>query len=345
MPPEPAGAKVLRSDSSDSRQAKSPATQDALEIILPGFLTTVQDRGRYGYQRFGVPVSGAMDDFALRAANILAGNDEGAAGLEISVLGPRIRVLYDTWIAVTGADLSPTIDGETIPRWETVRVSKGSVLSFAGVRDGMRAYLAIAGGIDVPLVMSSRSTYLKGAIGGYEGRALRAGDVLEALSPKPGSRRVERRFPRDHIPSYGHEHNLRVIMGSQDHYFNDGGISTFLSSRYVVSDQSDRTGYILEGPAIQHKSGPDIVSDGSPLGAIQVPGDGRPIILLADRGTTGGYAKIGTVISSDISKLAQAMPGDAVTFKKVTVEEAYSILRRQESLLKSVAQTGIGGNL
>ena len=187
---------------------------DGLEIIDPGLLTTVQDRGRYSYQRFGVPVSGAMDEFALRAANILVGNDEGSAGLEVTVVGPKLRFLAETRIAVTGGDLSPVLDGEPFPPWQSVKVLEGSVLSFGAVRDGMRSYLAVAGGIDVPVVMGSRSTYLKGGFGGLNGRALEAGDILGTLERDPDAVMVERRLP-SHLQalSYGHQHEIRVLLG------------------------------------------------------------------------------------------------------------------------------------
>ena len=240
---------------------------ETLEIRDAGLLTTVQDTGRYGYQRFGVPVSGAMDVFALQAANILVGNDEGAAGLEMTVLGPRIRFLADTWIALTGGDLSPALDGEPLPLWRSAQVTKESVLSFQGARDGVRSYLTIAGGIDVPVVMGSRSTYIQGAIGGFEGRALKAGDRLHTLDQDPGAEFVERRLP-EHlaVPSYGNIHQIRVVLGPQDQAFTSDGIATFLASKYTISIHSDRIGYRLEGPSIEHVSGPDIVSDGTPLG-------------------------------------------------------------------------------
>ncbi len=312
-----------------------------LEIIDPGMLTTVQDRGRYGYQRFGVPVSGAMDEFALRVANVMVGNDQGAAGLEITVLGPSIRFLADTWIAVTGADLSPQLDGEALPGWQTVEAREGSVLTFGGMQDGIRAYLAVAGGIDVPLVMGSRSTYLKAAIGGLEGRALKKGDVLCAFPVEPDASLPQLRLPARYMaPVYGGRHELRIVPGPQDRAFAPEALSTLLNTRYRIALDSDRMGYRLEGPPIPHQDGPDIVSDGNPLGAIQVPGDGTPTILLADRGTTGGYAKIATVISADIDKLAQALPGQSVSFKRVTVEEAHGALREKEAIF--TAMTGKG---
>jgi biotin-dependent carboxylase-like uncharacterized protein len=308
---------------------------ETLEIKEPGLLTTVQDLGRYGYQRFGVPVSGAMDTFSLKTGNLLVGNDEGAAGLEMTVLGPRVRFLAETWIAITGANLSPALDGEPIPRWTAVKVPADCDLSFQGASDGMRSYLAVAGGIDVPVIMGSRSTYVKATLGGLEGRALKAGDVLRVL--EPGVEPVERGLP-EHLsaPVYGHNHEIRVVLGPQDRAFTADGTATFLGSEYTVSIQSDRMGYRLEGPTIESADGPDIVSDGIPFGAVQIPGDGRPIILLADRGTTGGYAKIATVVSSDLGMLSQAMPGDTITFKNVTVEESHRLLREQVEVLSSI---------
>ena len=320
---------------------------ETLEILEPGMLTTVQDQGRTGYQRFGVPVSGALDTYALQVANIMVGNDETQAGLEMTVLGPRVRFLADTWIALTGADLTPLLDDEPVPPWQAVEVRSGGVLAFRAPRDGARAYIAVAGGIDVPVVMGSRSTYVTGSIGGLEGRALRAGDILVTLPGDSNGRKIENRLP-DHlaVPYYGHEQEIRVVLGPQDNAFTSEGIATFLGSEYSVSMDSDRMGCRLDGPRVEHVSGPDIVSDGTPLGAVQIPGDGRPIILLADRGTTGGYTKIATVISADVGNLAQAMPGDTVSFSAVSVEEAHAILRQRRKILRDIkraagADTGL----
>lgn len=312
-----------------------------LHLIEPGLLTTVQDRGRYGYQRYGVPVSGAMDEFALRMANVLVGNDQGAAALEITVQGPTIEFLAPTWIAITGADLSATLDERTVSLWESVQVHAGSVLAFGDPRDGMRAYLAVRGGIDVPIVMGSRSTYLKGRFGGLQGRALRKGDRLSTL-PLDRSDFVPKRLPKNYTaPLYGGSHRLRVITGPQQDAFERGTLSAFLGSRYKVSSQSDRMGYALDGPKIEHRDGADIISDGNPPGAIQVPGDGVPRILLADRGTTGGYTKIATVITSDLSKLAQALPAHAIAFRQVSLQEAQDALREREALIRSVERQGL----
>lgn len=309
---------------------------ELLEVLQPGVFTTVQDLGRFGYQRYGVPVSGAMDSFALRAANILVGNQEGDAALEVTLIGFGVRFLADTVVAGAGADLGAALDGAPFPMWKAVAVPQGSTLSFAQVNDGMRAYLAVAGGIDVQLVMGSRSTFTRSRLGGLDGRTLKAGDTLSTPAQATTSRVHGRRFPSGRVPRYGHSHILRVVLGPQDDAFTAEGVRTFLSSSYTVSPQSDRTGYRLHGTPIQHKKGADIISDGIPLGAVQVTGDGMPIILLADRGTTGGYTKIAAVISADIPLIAQAAPGDTLSFRPVTVEEAHQALREQEALFRQL---------
>jgi biotin-dependent carboxylase-like uncharacterized protein len=310
----------------------------AIEVLDGGFLTTVQDLGRYGYQRYGVPVSGAMDLFALRAANLLVGNPQSAAGLEMTLTGPRLRFLADTVVAVTGADFQPQLDERPVACWRPFVAPEGAVLAFGPPSDGLRAYLAIAGGIDVPVVLGSRSTFANGKIGGFEGRPLRNGDRLRSSDPAP--ERVEGRLlPLEHVPTYGHDHRVRVILGPQDDAFTAEGVSTFLSAAYVVTPKSDRIGCRLTGPAVPHGRSPDIISDGIPFGAVQVAGDGLPIVLLADRGTTGGYTKLATVISVDLSWLAQALPGDRVSFRAVSLDEAQGALRAQETLLEHASQS------
>ncbi len=305
----------------------------AIEVIEPGLFTTVQDRGRYGVQRFGVPVSGAMDQFALRAANLLVGNDENAAALEMTVIGPNVEFKGDAAIAVTGADLTPMLDGSAMPRWGAVRVTAGSRLSFHGMADGIRGYLAISGGIDVPEVMGSRSTYVKGGFGGLNGAAVSAGDVLDTLDA-PGPKRS---MPPDFEPPvYGEEHELRVILGPQDDAFDDEATSTLLGATFTVSLDSDRMGYRLEGPHITHKGSPDIISEGNAPGAVQVSGDGVPTVLMADRGTTGGYTKIAAVITTDVGRLAQAVPGESVRFAAVGHDEAMAALEEQEAILAAI---------
>lgn len=308
------------------------------EVLSPGLLTTVQDRGRHGYQAFGMPVAGAVDEYAFRAANIILGNDENAAALELTLLGPKLKVLADTVIALTGADLGARLNGHELPCWQVVAVKAGDEISFAGVKSGCRAYLAVAGGIDVPVIMGSRSTYLRGKIGGLEGRALKAGDRLSAAEPPPGVwARVGRRVPPQLIPTYDSPITLRVVMGPQDDHFTAAGCETFLNSEYTVTNEADRMGYRLEGPKIEHAAGADIISDGIPLGAIQVPGHGMPIVMLSDRQTTGGYPKIATVASADLYRIGQARPGDKVRFLAIKREQALQLLKRQEAGLRHLA--------
>lgn len=304
------------------------------EVIQPGPLTTVQDLGRSGYQQFGVPTSGALDSYAFRVGNLLVGNAEGAASLEITLLGCQLRALRETMIAIAGADLAATVNGEITSTWESRLLKRGDVLSFPRLNSGCRAYLAVAGGIAVPPVMQSASTYTRAGIGGFGGRPLRKGDILQ--SNKSIASATVARMPSEYIPVYGNRIALRVILGPQDDLFTEEGISTFLSSEYTVSTQADRMGYRLEGPCIQHREGADIVSDGIPLGAVQLPGDGLPIILLVDRQTTGGYTKIATTVSVDIPRIAQAKPGDKINFQQVDEEQAVTLLKKYEQQMETI---------
>ena len=309
-----------------------------IEVIEPGLLTTVQDLGRFGYLRHGVPVSGAMDPVALRLANLLVGNPEDEACLEVTLSGPRLRFRSSAVIAVTGADLSPSINGSPIQTWASAVVEQGDVLSFGGQESGTRAYVAVGGGLDVPVVMGSKSTFMKAGIGGFEGRALKAGDMLMTRLPDSSGRTSERRIPRGLVPDYDSSMPIRVILGPQDDRFTEAGLDTLLGEAFTVSAQSDRMGYRLQGPKVEHVSGPDIISDGIPFGGVQVSGDGQPIVLMADRGTSGGYTKPATVISADLGKVAQRMPGDEMRFQKVTLEEAHEALKEQESGVERVKE-------
>lgn len=316
-----------------------------LKTISPGLLTTIQDRGRHGYQAFGMPVAGAVDEYALRIANILVGNPEGAAALEITLLGPKLKVLKATKLSLTGANLGATINGREFPRWETVAVNRGDEIAFAAVKSGCRAYLALAGGIDVPEVMGSRSTYLRGKIGGLGGRALKAGDEIGMGPPPEKNIPIGTRLNPNLISTYDSLIKLRVILGPQDDHFTAVGMDTFLNSQYTVTTEADRMGYRLEGPTIEHVAGGDIISDGIPLGAVQIPGHGLPIVMLADRQTTGGYTKIANVCSVDLSLIGQAKPGDKVRFQVTNVEESTRLLRERETALRKWADSlqGITG--
>ncbi len=315
-----------------------------IEVVAPGLLTTVQDTGRRGFQRYGVPVCGALDAVSLRIANILVGNPERAAALEITALGPSLRFGAESVFAAVGADFEIAVDGKPAEMQRATRIAAGSTLEIGGAADGLRAYVAIAGGVDVPPVMGSRSTDLKGGFGGFEGRRLAAGDRLP-VGDSPHLARLDEAGLPPHIsrqPTFGQSFDIRVVLGPQRDAFTDAGIAAMLSSEYTVSLESDRMGCRLEGAAIEHASGPDIVSDGTALGSVQAPGSGQPIVLLADRGTTGGYAKAATVIGPDIGLLAQATAGAKVRFVELSVEQAHEVLREQEAMIREIkARVGV----
>ena len=308
-----------------------------LEVITPGILATVQDLGRPGYQAQGVPVSGAMDPFSLQAGNMVLGNPRGAAALEIAVRGPSIRVLDDIAVCVFGADLGVSVDGVLVPRGQGLPLSSGQVISFGGQRAGAWTYLCVEGGLDVPIVLGSRSTGMRARLGGVGGRSLRAGDILQAFPPEGARRRAAvpvQEFPR-HL-------SLRAVPGPQDSMFLPGSIESFFSAEFMVTPQSDRMGYRLQGPALTLRDRADILSDGTALGAVQVPAGGQPIVLMADRQTTGGYPKIATVISADVPRLAQLPAGGIVTFTRVSVEEAQDAAVEQARVLDSLERAARG---
>ncbi len=318
--------------------SEEPADTDlcVLEVVSPGLLTTVQDLGRWGYQRFGVPVSGAADAAAMVAANALVGNSRDAAGLEMTIAGPSLKFLSDALIAVTGADLSPVLQRNNLDAWEApssmaIYVRAGTELEFRGRRDGCRAYLAVAGGISVPPVMNSASTYLAGGMGGCGGRRLEPGDVL---SVKPVTYHLPTMAGRSLLPEQCprlEDHPVvRLVLGPHDQYFAPQAVQTLVSEEYLVSTTSDRMGLRLQGPRLLLREGQEMVSSGIALGAIQVPPNGQPIILMADRQTVGGYPIIGTVIRSDMARLAQCVPGQSgVRFRIISVEEAQAIYRAE----------------
>jgi antagonist of KipI len=286
--------------------------------------TTVQDLGRRGSLRVGIPPSGPMDREAFVLANRLVGNADDAAGLECTVVGPRIEFADERWVAITGAPMPVSLNGATMPRWAGFEVEAGDVLRLGTAGSGVRAYIAISGGIDTPPVLGSRATYLRGRLGGFEGRALGKGDCLP-LGPASGGAPAEihERF----IPDYAVEPTVRVVLGPQDDRFTRRGIAALFDAPYEMTPQSDRMGARLRGARIEHARGHDIVSDGVPLGGIQVVGDGQPIVLLADRQSTGGYTKVGAVCSFDIGRICQLKPGQRLRFRQVSVAEAHEFLR------------------
>ena len=282
----------------------------AIRVINAGALTTVQDAGRSGFLQYGVTGCGAMDRKAYEDANKLVGNEGSEAVIEMTLYGGIYEFTCDTSAAVTGADMG-------VETYRTLRVKAGERLVFGPAKDGCRTYLAVQGGIQVPLVMGSRSTDLKAKIGGLEGRKLRAGDVLETVEGLDAA--AERSLAR---PEISQEFTLRVIAGPQDDRFTDKGLKIFYSSEFTVSNDSDRMGIRLSGPAIESAGTSDIVSDAIVFGSVQITSAGLPIVLMADRQTTGGYAKIATVCSFDLPKLAQARPGAKVRFKEISIGEA-----------------------
>ena len=309
---------------------------EIFEVIQPGAYTTVQDRGRFGYQQFGVPVCGVVDSFAYRLANALVGNFQGQAVLEATIFGPTLKVLNQGLIAVTGGNLLPLLNNSPLPMWESVAVQPDDILQFKGVKNGCRAYIAVAGGIDVPKVMGSRSTYVAGKIGGINGRPLVAGD---RLNKGEGIGKAGGRVPSDLIPIYSHDIEIRVILGPQDDYFSEG-IDKFFASTFKVSTKADRMGYRLEGSQIMQREAIEksIISEPSVPGGIQVPPDGQPIILLVEQ-TVGGYTKIATVISSDIGKVGQAKPGDQIHFRQVEIDKAHQILKEEEEKIEVIKKS------
>ncbi len=293
-----------------------------IEVIKPGLMTTIQDQGRWGYQCYGVGIAGAMDSFALAAVNRLVGNPEEAAGLEMTLQGPTLTFHRETIFALGGADLGPKLDGKNLSNWTCYLAPGGSTLSFSGKRSGVRAYFAVSGGVDVPLVMGSRSTYLLGRFGGLEGRPLKAKDQLPIPAPAADYRKyIGRQFPEEFRPLYPKNPQLRVVQGPFDEFFSDEGIKVFYSTEYTITPSSDRMGYRLQGKVITRKKSGELITCGLAHGTIQVPPNGQPIILLADRQTIGGYPIIATVIHADLPLIAQLAPGDKLRFLAVSPDE------------------------
>lgn len=301
----------------------------AVEVIIPGLLTTVQDLGRYGYQQSGMTCSGVMDQQAYRKANYLVGNPETAAVLEFTVYGGSYRFTEDAVFALTGADMGASIGEQTVKINRAVAVKKGDILNLGVAEKGCRTYLAVSGGFLVPMVMGSYSTNIRCGIGGFHGRKLKRGDVLKTGQIRVSFSEIKNR--KVSIPKYSNEVEVRVIPGPQEEMFTRKGLHTFYSGCYRVQEDSDRMGYRLDGTMIESKNGTDIVSDGITFGSIQVTASGKPIILMADHQTTGGYAKIGTVCRMDLSRVAQCKPGDRIHFKKIDVEKAQKLYKEMIS--------------
>ena len=307
-----------------------------IHVDTPGMYTTIQDEGRVGYQQYGMPVAGPMDSESYLLGQALVGNGEPVGALECTVLPPTLTVKGTCIVAFTGADMQPTINNVVVPRYIPFVCHEGDVISGGFSQCGVRMYIAFSGGIDVPEINGSVSTHTKAKIGGLEGRPLQAGDEIGIKS-----------FTRETVHMYdyyGEGHNLfntalynhggrecheplRVVLGDQAKHFTEKGIKTFGSKLYTLTMQCDRMGFRLDGPVIEHVDSADIISDGAVFGSIQVPSDGTPIVLMADRQTTGGYTKIGTIITADLPRLSQLPVGDGIHFDIVSIEEAQDIYR------------------
>ena len=300
-----------------------------IRVLKAGMLTTVQDLGRNGYQSQGFSVAGVMDVRSFKIANLLLDNPENEAVLEFTLIGPTLQFTSDTIIAITGGDFQPTVNGEPAPMYTALYMKRGDILKFGSARTGSRGYIAFSSYLDIPVVMGSRCTNLKSKIGGYKGRKLKDEDYIGF--------RIKRRYlpyflsRKLDLDEFDEEEvTLRVVMGPQDDMFTKQGIHTLLSETYTVTSDFDRMGCRLEGPFIASKNGADIISDGIAFGSIQVPAHGKPIVLLADRQTTGGYAKIATVASVDIPKLVQRKTDHKIRFQAITVEEAQKLYLEEE---------------
>lgn len=307
-----------------------------LKVVRAGLFDTLQDLGRIGFMALGMPTAGAMDRIALRLANALCGNPPGTAGLEIGVMGPDLQVEAESVRVALVGPLSPTLiekpdaPPKPLESDRTHLLKRGQVLRVGMIEGSSTAYLTVAGGFALPSFMGSLSTYARAGIGGFEGRKLAAGDVLPLAreqAPAGDEKRLAQPFDYGSGP-------IRIVWGPQDDYFSDRGRRTFVESDYRVSKEADRMGIRFEGPTIEHSKGADIISDGIGPGAIQVPGAGLPIVLLADRQTVGGYSKIATVASVDLPRLSRLLPGQVVRFTPVTVEEAEKLRRDQEARLQ-----------
>ncbi len=309
-----------------------------VHVTKPGLLTTVQDRGRWGYQALGVSVAGPMDPVAHRMANAMAGNDAGAATIEITLIGPELRFDDERLVAVAGAEYELAIDGQSMPGTGSFVVPAGGTLRFGRRMRGTRAYLAVAGGFDTLPVLGSRATHLPSAIGGVGGRALISGDRLSCgpRPKRPGAVRT-RRLAADAVRAIPDgAATLRVLPGPQTDRFSASALDTLQSAPYLVAQSSNRMGFRLSGPRLTHTRGADVISDATPLGVLQVPATGEPILLMADRQTSGGYPKVATVIAADIGLAGQLGPGDRISFAVCTRAEAMAALIGQEQHLMAL---------
>jgi biotin-dependent carboxylase uncharacterized domain len=317
----------------------------SISVLNPGLQSTIQDLGRHGYQKYGVIVSGAMDSYAMRLANIAVGNNENEGVLEITMIGPSLELEMGTLISITGGNISPTINGKKIPMGRPVYIKEDCVLNFGACLAGCRSYLAIAGGFDVPKVMESKSTYLRAQFGGFNGRALKKGDILNIGAKSVAAIKIIKKLQEinqkgefvatswyvgDSTAENTNSTIIRVFKDRQFDNISDVSINKFFNSEFNVDNKSDRMGYRLCGEKIELKERLEMISEEVSIGTIQIPPDGNPIILLADRQTTGGYPKLAHVASVDIQKIVQLKPNSKIKFKQITLKEAERLYFERE---------------
>lgn len=326
----------------------------SIRVIDGGLLTSIQDLGRYGYQKHGVVVSGAMDSYSMKLANIIVGNDANEAVLEITMVGPVLNLEKGNLISITGADISPTIDGKKVPMGKPVYINEDCVLKFGKCVSGCRAYLSVAGGFDVSTVMDSKSTYLRAKLGGMDGRNLKKDDVLNINEKSELSLNIIKKIKeiskkeifnaaRWHIKNYIEENSkaiiIRIFEDRQTSYLTKDSLANFFNSSFVIDTKSDRMGYRLNGPKIELKEKIEMISGEVSFGTIQLPPDGNPIILLADRATAGGYPKIAHVAAYDLHKLVQLKASDNIRFEKITLKEAEKLYIKREKYIEELKRS------
>jgi antagonist of KipI len=311
------------------------AAEMGFTIEKSGLMTTVQDFGRLGYRKIGMPVSGPMDPFAFRLANLLLQNDENCPGLEITLQGPVLHFTADTEIAICGADLTPSINDQIVMNNKPLPVQKGDVLRFGMAGSGMRAYIAFKNGINIPKQLGSTSTNTRAGIGGVEGRALKAGDQLD-LFPSHYQYRKSNWGLSPSLFTYMEQREVRVLRSTQWESFKKSAQEDFLSGMFTILPESDRMGYRLKGPNLELSELNELLTEGIAMGTIQVPSNGQPIILMADSQPTGGYPKIANVITADLPVIAQLKPNQKISFREVSLEEAHLALKDAESFLKMI---------
>lgn len=316
-----------------------------VEVIKAGILTTVQDLGRYGYQKFGLNINGAMDEGAARVANILVGNDENNAVLELTLSGTSLKMTADHLIAICGGDMSATMNGQSVPMWQPFIAAKDAVISFGHYKSGCRVYIALAGGVDLVAVLGSYSTNIRANIGGYEGRALRSGDMIEVhdMRNQICSMGLWQKLRSNDSIAFNAQHfgiahadsvTIRFITGPEYELLDEDNKRKFTQSKWSIDSQSDRMGYRLQGPALEMVHKKELITEGVVHGTIQLPANGQPIVLLSDRQTTGGYPRIAVVAAVDIPMFGQLKPGSVITFTAVTMEEAEKLLFDSEQDIK-----------